>query len=332
MASAALKYSEIAREVNVSVATVSRAITKPKTVNYETRKKIFNYIEGQGHNLDEYLLQKNKKKEKFIILNLPNLSNPFYEEIVKGVRNSAEIHGYKTILNIDIIDDKTVEDLISTGKAINASGLILCDSVNKENLDKIKAVFQVVQCCEYTEDTDVSYVSIDDNKATHAVMDYIYKLGRRKIAILSGPKRYKYSAERERAYCEFLKEKNLKERKEFIINVPEIGYEMAMIACKELLKYDDRPDAIFAVSDVMAAAAIKVIREKGLSVPEDIAVVGFDNVSISNMMVPAITTVNQPMYQMGLQACEVLIQEIDNPVMEKKEILFDTEIIVRAST
>jgi LacI family transcriptional regulator, repressor for deo operon, udp, cdd, tsx, nupC, and nupG len=121
-------------------------------------------------------------------------------------------------------------------------------------------------------------------------------------------------------------------RPDYIAHISDINYALALQAAENLLRAADRPEAVFAVSDVIAAAVIKAAKRLGLSVPKDVAVVGFDNTEISLMCDPSITTVNQPRYEIGTCACEILVEQINDPHAARKHLLLGTELIAREST
>ena len=111
--------------------------------------------------------------------------------------------------------------------------------------------------------------------------------------------------------------------------MPEVDYDLAVSVISQILKSENRPDAILAISDVYAAAAVKAAKSAGLEIKKDLVVVGFGNIDISRMCIPPITTINQPKYEIGCNACELLIKTIKNPFMKHKNILLDTELIIR---
>jgi LacI family repressor for deo operon, udp, cdd, tsx, nupC, and nupG len=163
-------------------------------------------------------------------------------------------------------------------------------------------------------------------------MNVILNTGKKKIAILSGPQQYKYAKERKKGYLLALQAAGLQLNDDWVIQLPEIDFNMAYPACIQLLNSLHRPDAIFAVSDVFAIAAIKAAQTVGLNVPNDLVVTGFDNVNFSGFMTPSITTVEQPKYKMGYIATDMLIDHIEKKITEAQHVILDTDIILREST
>ena len=191
----------------------------------------------------------------------------------------------------------------------------------------------VVQCSEFVETgQNTSYVGINDLLATEKVMNMILSSGRRKIAILSGPMRYKYARERKKGYLLALQAAGIPLLDNWVIQLPEIDFQMAYPVCIQLLNSEDRPDAIFTVSDVFAVAAIKAAQTLGLRVPQDVMVTGFDNVNFSEFMNPSITTVKQPKYQLGYIATETLIDQLEKKSTVAQHVILDTEVIARESS
>ena len=144
--------------------------------------------------------------------------------------------------------------------------------------------------------------------------------------------RYKYARQRKAGYIQTLEAAHIPLNKDWIIQLPELDFDMALSSTHQLMSQKEHPTAVFAVSDVLAAAAIRGCRLAGLSVPSDIIVTGFDNVNISQATSPPITTINQPKYQMGYMACELLIEKLNTPGAKPRQVLLNTELIIREST
>ena len=168
--------------------------------------------------------------------------------------------------------------------------------------------------------------------AAKTMMEYILSTGHTKIAFLCGPDRYKYARQRKAGYIQTLEAAHIPLNKDWIIQLPELDFDMALSSTHQLMSQKEHPTAVFAVSDVLAAAAIRGCRLAGLSVPADIIVTGFDNVNISQATSPPITTINQPKYQMGYMACELLIEKLNTPGAKPRQVLLNTELIIREST
>jgi len=329
-----IRIADIAAAAGVSNATVSRVLNGQNIVNPRTYEKVISAMNvlGYHHNISINTLSNKSTLNDLIVLTLPSINNPFYNSVVRGVQSAAQRYGYYTLLYSTELDEENLNRFLSLIRDNNVAGVITLNNLTAAALNKIAAVTTVVQCCEFCEDTDSSYVSIDDYQATKTALQHFLDRGRRRIAFVNGPMRFKYARHRQRGYMDFMRENELEFRDDWIVQLSDINFDIALASITQLLSKEDRPDAVFAVSDIFASAAIKVARKLGLQVPQDLMVIGFDNVDISLMSEPPITTVNQPKMQMGYMACEVLFERIHAPDAPSKQILLDTELIVRDST
>lgn len=326
--------SQVADLSGVSIATVSRFINNTAVVKGNTAKKIMDAIQALNYPLPESFIITNKKKDgKVILINIPSVSNPFYNDVIKGAQDAARRHDYYTLVNVQHLNSSTESTFFNLLNNINLCGAIILNAVDQGYFNSLYHTIPFVQCCEYTENQNlVSYTSIDDVAATKQMMEYILSTGHTKIAFLCGPDRYKYARQRKAGYIQTLEAAGIPLNRDWIIQLPELDFDMALSSTHQLMSQKDRPTAIFAVSDVLAAAAIRGCRLAGLSVPSDIVVTGFDNVDISQATSPSITTINQPKYQLGYMACELLIEKLNSPNGEPRQVLLNTELIIREST
>ena len=157
-------------------------------------------------------------------------------------------------------------------------------------------------------------------------------LGKKNIAFINGPIHYKYARDRLTGYINALENAHIEINPDFIIQLQEINYDMAVSAALQLMYSPNRPEAFFAISDVYAAAVIKAAQKAKLRIPQDIIVIGFDNIEISAMCTPSITTINQPRFQMGFLSCEMLINRMHGNNLPLPNLYLETELIVRNST
>ena len=311
----------VAEKAGVSIATVSRVLNNKGSVKQSTCNKVFEAAHELGYEIKE-------NWKHLIILNLPNIANPFYHEIAKGVHASALRNGYKVLINI-CDGDNIAEDIATIAESENAAGVIILNNLNLDDLKIIKRKTNVVQCCDYCENSGVPYVSANEKKEMNSAMDYILSNGKRKIALINGSLKYKYAQNHLKNYSRYLKEHKLSYRGEWVVEMPEVNYDLAVSVISRMLKFENRPDAILAVSDVYAAAALHAAKNTGIEIKKDLVIVGFGNIDISRMCIPPITTINQPKYEIGCNACELLIEIIKNPFKTYQNIILDTELIIR---
>lgn len=326
-----ITVADIAKKAGVSPATVSRVLHHKELVKNETIQQVENAMSALG-----CLIEKGKMssaaEQPLIILNVPELDNVFYLKVIDGALVSAKTHGYRLLINPAPINRSSIYSFTAFLKQVHAAGVILLNHVAQEHLDIIRSIAPLVQCTEYNELADYPYVSIDDYDAATKATEYIISCNRNKIAMINGPMTFKYAVKRQEGFLDTLSKRDVSIRPDWIVSVPEVNYQMAYSAVCRLLNSEVRPNAFFVISDIFAAAVIRAAKRFHLSVPKDIIVVGFDNIDISVMTRPTITTVNQPSFQLGYSACELLVDSINHPDMIPKSLILDTELIIREST
>lgn len=324
--------AQIASEANVSVATVSRIINKNGYVRPETREKVFDAMEK----LDYQPYMRNTEatpKSNSLLICFPEFRNPFYSDIIKGIQATAFSRGYQPFYYEASNSRDAISEYEDILKKNNFCGILLVHNVaNPEVLDHLKLRHPIVMCSEHCNSPNISFVSIDDNYAAQTAVNYLLSIGRTKIALINSLLTNNYSKHREKGFFEAMTRAGLSVPPGWVTHITDINFEMAVSAATNMLSGNDRPNAFFCVSDVYAAAAIKAIQNCGLRVPQDISVVGFDNIDLSRMTVPAITTIKQPSYEIGQQACNILINLIETPSASTEHVLLNTELIVRDST
>ncbi|MCR1840127.1 LacI family DNA-binding transcriptional regulator [Murimonas intestini] len=330
--------NDVAKAAGVSSSTVSRVLNHRSLVKSDTLKQIEDAMNSLGY------IHKNTNTEAdshdnaavidespLILLSIPSNNYQFYHEIISGTYEAARVHGYYLITSQLALDPDSDPVFCSLVRQMNVTGVIMLNNVSEKFLNEIQAICPVVQCCEHNDNTAFSYVGIDDYAAARNATDYLISCGCRKIAFLNGPLSYMYAQKRRLGFLDSIKTANLTIPENWIVSIGEIDYDMAFSTCYRLLSLENAPKAFFAVSDIFAIAAINAAEQFNLRVPEDIMVVGFDNLEVSRMAHPAITTVSQPRRQMGYSAFELLYNHILSPDTPTS-IILNTELIVRNTT
>lgn len=322
---------EVAQKAGVSVATVSRVINHSNTVSLKTRHRVEEAI--RELNYEPSVLGRNLRnsESKLILVLLPSISNPFYSEIINGIEDTVITKGYHLILCET--DSKPEREAIYFNMLRNrlADGIILMDpTVNREALYEVARNFPIVQCSEFDEEENIPYVTINNEQAAYEATKYLINTGRTKIAFINSDERYLYARQRRLGFERALKEYGIELNEDWIYHTGNIDFEYGQQAMRYLLKQEEKPTAVFAVSDVLAIGALKEINLNGLKVPQDIAIIGFDKIGFSNMTYPTLTTVAQPMYQMGCISAEMIINKIKGNKVNS--IILDHELIIRSSS
>ena len=342
---------DVANEAKVSIATVSRVLNNKCAVRPKTRNTILQAVEKLGYKYENRVTEipepgmtvpeegtaqlfyhKVMEESNIIIVNIPTMSNPFYSKIIDGIHASAEMHSLSVVFTSIDINEKNVDAFIRLTDHLKAIGLIVLNSFSYSTLSILTSHLPVVQCCEYYDNPSASYVGINDYTATETAINYLLSMGRKKISLVNGPLEFRYAQNRLAAYQSVMDSANIEVPASWIIQLPELNHDLSFTSIVQVLSSPNPPDCFFAVSDSLAAAAIKAAQYCNLRVPSDILVIGFDNTEISQLATPSITTIKQPRYQLGYLACELLVEKIADPHSEIKRVKLPTELIIREST
>jgi DNA-binding LacI/PurR family transcriptional regulator len=322
---------EIADIAGVSIATVSRVMNHKTTVKEDTRQKILNILEENNLNPSSVLLT--DQTSRTILICVAEISNPSTPRIISGIQNAAYRNNYRVFILQSKETHLTFEDYRDVLQNHSFAGIILIATVSEpEMLETLTRSCPIVMCTEYCDINGISFVSIDDITAAGKAVDHLVSCGCKRIALMNSVLRHQYARHREKGYTEALKKAGLERNGNWIAHISQIDYHLAFSYGTNLLSLPRRPDGIFAVSDVYAVGALHAAKQLGLRVPEDVSIIGFDNIAVSSMIDPPLTTIDQPVGQIGYQGCELLIEKINNPLTPPKKIFLNTELIVREST
>lgn len=322
---------QVAKMAGVSVATVSRVLNGNTGVTVKTRLKVEESIKKM--NYEPSMLGRNlrKSESRLLLVLIPNLSNPFYVEIIKGIETTALGDGYQILVCETDSDPEKENIYLNLVRQKIADGIISMDpAVNMDSLEQLAEGYPVVQCSEHSIDSDIPYVIVNNKNAAYQVVKHLIRMGHEKIALINSDDKFLYARERQKGYQEALIEHGIPINSDYIHFSQQLGFEYGQQTMRNILKLKDKPTAVFAVSDVLAIGALKEIHANGIHVPNEMALVGFDNIEFSNMTHPTLTTVAQPMYKMGTIAAKMLMDKIKGNDLEN--IILDHELVIREST
>lgn len=322
-----LTISQIAEKANVSIATASRVINQSGTVKPETRERVLRAMKDLN-----YQRKDGQSDSKFILTSFPDFDNPFNAEIISGIQAAARRRGYRLFLQqMENFRSPDAYRFLLNQQVFG--GIIFAHLIpDQALLDSLCLQHPVVMCSEHSDTDAVPFVAIDDFNAAHDAMEYLISIGKRRIALLNSSLDYNYAVHRERGYRAALQNAGLPIQEHWIAHLLGIDAEFAYSTAVSILSSDERPDAFFCVSDMFASAVIKAARSLNLSIPQDVAILGFDNIYLTTMTVPSITTVSQPTYQIGYQSCNLLMDLMEGTPILNRRVILDTELIVRGST
>ncbi len=325
---------KVAELAGVSISTVSRVLSDKKYyVKQSTREKVMLAVEDVGYHTNDNAKRLNEKSTNNIGLFIPNIENEMFPPIIKGAEDFLRKKGYNVILcNID--DDLEIEKYYVNKLRKNfVDGFIVCSMLNES--DSIRELaregFPLVLVARYYNE-NCSAVIVDNYQAAYDATNYLLSTGNKKIAIVLGRAELNIYKQRFEGYKAAIMKAGM-DFDENLIILETSGDSGLYHAITELLKKEDNIDAIFATNDHKAIITMKAITDLGLKIPEDISVLGFDNIKISTMLNPPLSTVSQPFYEMGRLAAKKVYNIINNqgsaePVVD----VLNTEIIIRKST
>ncbi|MGE5989096.1 LacI family DNA-binding transcriptional regulator [Klebsiella michiganensis] len=325
-----MSIQKIARLAGVSVATVSRVLNNSDTVKAKNRERVLQAIKESNYQPNLLARQLRTARSNMILVMVSNIANPFCAEVVKGIEEEAEKNGYRILLcnsGSDFARSTSGLQLLS-GKMVD--GIITMNALSSlPELTTMIGDAPWVQCAEYADNGSISCVGINDVDAAQGAVSRLVDGGRKRIALINHDLSYRYSRLRERGYKSVLHVRELAYQQ--VIYASDLSAAAGKQAMEVLLAQEEQPDAVFAVSDSLAAGALRAIAQAGMRVPEDIAVVGFDGTELAEVVSPQLTTVEQPSREIGRTAVTLLMKRIDNPDAAVERVMMDWRVISRAS-
>ncbi len=321
----------------MSPSTVSRALSDKNCVSKETRERILQA--AQELNYIPNVIAKSLKmgRTNTIALIVPNIRNHIFPEIASGVEDEARKHGITVILCNTDENVEIEKEYIRKLRTHWVDGVIV--STMRPNSDHIRKLrdekFPIVLTSRYYDDDGFDLVAIDNYGAAKRAVDFLIKRGHKRIVIALGMSDLNIYKDRFRGYRDALAENGITYDEKLVIY--DTGEKNDLyFRIQALYSRGVEFDAVFATNDPKAIVVMRALRDAGLRIPEDVSVLGFDNIEISSMLEPPLTTVSQPLYEMGALAVKKLISQIEAKESGEKYYpttnLMDTELIIRKST
>lgn len=331
----ATSIKDVAREANVSIATVSRVLNNVDVVNEETKKKVLEAIEKLDYRPNIVARSLKTQKTKTIGIIIPDISNPMYPEIVRGAEDVSNIYEYNIMLcNTDLDPQKELEYLRVLGEKMVDGVIYISNSLEPTIMKTIKDTNMPLVLIETNgRKTEYPSVVIDNKQAAIDAVNYLINKGNKKIAYIGTDREaVNASAIRYDGYKCALKENNISYNEDIVYFCKyslkaEDGYE----AMNSILEKAKDIDALFCVNDELAMGAINALRNNEIRVPEDVDVIGFNDTYGAEFFYPRLTTVAQPLYDMGSVATRMLIKKINNQPLDKKLFVLPYTLVERDS-
>ncbi len=312
------RMEDIARLAGVSVSTVSRALAGSPRVTGDTRERIEAAVRETGYVVNQVAQGLRLQRSRQLLVLLPTIANPFFAEVVQGIEEAAGAAGYGVLVGStegDPAREAVLARQLLTGVV---DGLVLLTGRLPDGLDAPARAGQVVAVSETIEGIDLPTAAIDNQAAARAAVDHLIALGHRRIAHIAGPRGNVLTAQRIAGW-------SVAAGRDAALVFGDFTMASGEAAMADLLARSSSPTAVFCANDEMAIGAIKAARDAGLRVPEDLSVIGFDDISFAAFTYPPLTTIRQPRRAFGAAAVAALLDGHSPPNLAYT-------LIIRAST
>jgi len=319
----------------VSIATVSRVINNDPKVSKETVLKVQASIKALDYkpNRVAQRLRSSNSKTKLLGLIIPDIQNPFFVDVVRGVEDYAYRNNFAVMIGNFGQDEKKEKLYLDIFQSENIDGLIVAPIHGKdkgiENL--VKNGIPVVCIDRGLTDIEVDIVKVDNELGAFNAVDHLLSIGHRRIAFISGNFKIPTYTGRLEGYKKALRKYGIPfdEKLVFAKNADyKSGFDLANL----ILELEDRPTAVFSGNNLLTLGALEAIHGKNIKIPEEISIIGFDDMPWSISLNPPLTAVRQPGFDMGRKAAEMLYERIANPSKKNESVILDTELMIRKST
>ncbi len=331
---------EIAHQLGISITTVSKALKNYPDVSEKTRKAVIALAEELHYTPNSFAVNLRTKESKTIGLIIPEVVHHFFSGVVNGIIAEAEKNGYLVIIlqsNESLeLEKKQVALLINK----RVDGIIMSLSNESNNDAHIKEILHkeipFVQFDKISKLIPSSKVIIDDQKAAMEAVQHLIDMGCKKIAHIRGLANPQNSIDRFLGYKKALEKNGIPFDSSLVYSCKSITFEQGVDFAKQILEEDKGIDGIFVITDLVAVGVLAHFNEKGIQVPDQIAVIGFSNWLVSQVITPKLSTVDQPSYEMGVAAFNLLLEEMvcgkEGKIFEPKTIELPTSVIMRESS
>jgi LacI family repressor for deo operon, udp, cdd, tsx, nupC, and nupG len=326
---------EVAKRAGVSTATVSRVLSRPQVVSPETRRRVLNAVKAMAYAPNSAAKNLRTLRTGKLLVTVPDISNPFFSLILQGIEAAAHREGYAVLFGDTQHDENREERYALMLQRKEADGLIfLGHRLPKTAGDLVRsmapACAPVVNGCEFNPRLRIPSVHIDNAAAASEAMGHLYRLGHRRIGIVTGPLVSPLSRDRLRGATTRAREEGAEQ--DFVIMHGDFSIGSGAAAAERLFARDEPPTAVFCFNDEMAFGVIEVARRQGVRVPHDLSVMGFDDIRFSAHMDPPLTTVAQPMREIGEGTVRLLLDILSGKTVAPMSVTLPHTLIVRRST
>ena len=324
---------DVARIAGVSIATVSRCLHRPEVVSADTRGRVMTAVAQTGYTLNTAAQGLRQRRSNTVLVVVPDIGNTFFSEVLSGIEAVARAAGLTMLIGDTGFDRDREEALVRYLVNGRADGALLLVESMEDWFDpraaNARGVAPVVMISELGPQPGAVSVSIDNEAASHTAVRHLVEAGHRRIAHLSGPDSTGLTRLRHAGYARALAEAGLPAEPSLVLP-GDFGLESGRAAFARFAALPDRPTAIFCANDETAMGFIAAAHREGVRVPQDVSVVGFDDIHFAQGFIPALTTIRQPRAEMGAAAMRLLLDILAGEA--PASVRLPWEMVVREST
>jgi len=337
MKSGQVTIKDIAKELNISCSTVSRALKDFPGISPTTRKAVVELADKYNYRPNAIALSLRNQKTNVIGVVIPETVHFFFSTVISGIEDEAMKEGYNVMICQSNEQYEREADSIDALMGARVDGLLVSISRETSDLQHLEKVVKegtpMVFFDRLVEGMNASSVIVDDYQGAYDAVEHLIEKGCRNIVHLSGPDNLIISRKRKEGYISALEDHEIPLNEEYIIECRHGEEAEAEKAMTHILESGKAVDGVFANNDMAGLGAISAILKAGIRIPEEIAVVGFSNWRFSSLVNPSLSSISQPGYEMGREAARLILEEINAKEPGKRQVkILDTELIVRDSS
>ena len=324
---------DVAQLAGVSTATVSRALMNPEKVSVSTRKRVETAVLEAGYSPNTLARNLRRNESKTIITIVPDICDPYFAEIIRGIEDAAVENDYLVLLDDSGQQKKRESSFVNLVFTKQADGMLLLGTDHPFDVSKPeqKNLPPMVMACEFAPELELPTVHIDNLTSAFEAVNYLAQLGHKRIAQISGPTTATLCKFRQQGYQQALRRAGVSMNPAYS-TVGDFTFEAGAQAVRQLLALPEQPTAIFCHNDAMAIGAIQEAKKLGLRVPQDLSIVGFDDIQFAQYCDPPLTTISQPRYEIGRQAMLMMLDLLKGNDVQAGSRLLEAKLVVRGST
>jgi LacI family transcriptional regulator len=328
--------TDVAAEAGVHPSTVSRALNDhaASTIRAETRQRVLAAADRLGYRPSALARSLRLQRTLTLGMLVPDITNPFFSSIIKGAEDAARERGYNLILCNSEDDPEREATYLRVLREGQVDGLLIASSQMADGtIDELRAdAFPFVLLNRAAHGVDDLAVLVDNHAAAVEAVAYLAGLGHRRVGHVAGPQNTTTGAERCDGYRAAVLEYGLADEPGLLVEAEAFSEEAGSRALQAMLAGSARPTAIFGANDLIAIGMLQRLREIGVRVPQDISIVGFNDIPLAGLLEPALTTVRVPQLQMGVAGANLLIDHLEGKPIGEVRVTLPTELIIRASS